>query len=384
MIIDIFAEKHTMRALWPYGEGKVCSQRKPAMGGPRLFMRMSIRRFASAIAAAGAVLAAVGLRGPKPGTSKSGGESRARQTFPPCPTYTGGPRRKVSSSKSSRPGTGRLAESSKGRRRKVAFKRIVKKEPKYQSAYPFRGVLKLGVAGIRLRPGRGGPDAGRQGEEAGRARKTPAAAEPQRPTRRSPSWASRLAKPPPPSRRPSAKIVTYNRLYFDFNHNGDLTDDKVVEAASRIQAIRWATPRRNRISVPVSADRRHDRRRRDQAGLFLLPRRDMPCSSPNNCSYVSVSLSCGRLPRRRHHPGRASGTTSSCWTSTATGVSTTRCKIAENIHMAQRATLSRAGRHAVDRSQAEPTDFDSPYDRRPAITATTSPRWSPSTAAATI
>ena len=25
-------------------------------------------------------------------------------------------------------------------------------------------------------------------------------------------------------------MPVYDRLYFDFNHNGDLTDDKVIEA----------------------------------------------------------------------------------------------------------------------------------------------------------
>jgi hypothetical protein len=42
--------------------------------------------------------------------------------------------------------------------------------------------------------------------------------------------ADRLFQSLAPAARPTLDAITYNRLYFDFNHNGDLTDDKVVEA----------------------------------------------------------------------------------------------------------------------------------------------------------
>jgi hypothetical protein len=94
-----------------------------------------------------------------------------------------------------------------------AFKRIVKKEPKYQSENPFRGIAKLG----------------------------------------SQQFAFVLDVPPPPSndKKPDAKkekkeekndSVAVNatagpqaigRLYFDLNNNGDLTDDKVIEAEAK-------------------------------------------------------------------------------------------------------------------------------------------------------
>ena len=84
-----------------------------------------------------------------------------------------------------------------------AFRRIVHKEPKYQSASPIRGVVKLGSQEFAFAldsvspPTDGKPD---------REKTAPA---------------------------PASNVLDaagYNRLYFDFNHNGDLTDDKVVEA----------------------------------------------------------------------------------------------------------------------------------------------------------
>ena len=54
-----------------------------------------------------------------------------------------------------------------------AFKRIVKKEPKYQSEYPFRGVVKLGsqeyafALDVAAPARRQGQEAGRQGQVAG-------------------------------------------------------------------------------------------------------------------------------------------------------------------------------------------------------------------------
>lgn len=84
----------------------------------------------------------------------------------------------------------------------AAFKRIIKKEPKYQTANPFRGTVTLG----------------------------------------SQPYAFALDAIPQPSKekkgdaekKKEAKAksagMTFNRLYFDANHNGDLTDDKPLDA----------------------------------------------------------------------------------------------------------------------------------------------------------
>jgi len=99
----------------------------------------------------------------------------------------------------------------------AAFKRIVKKEPKYRSEHPFRGVLKLG----------------------------------------SQEYAFALDSIPPPAKKAKAEdkntkkarksksdkaaaSVAFNRLYFDLNHNGDLSDDKPIDAAKEEGARRWA------------------------------------------------------------------------------------------------------------------------------------------------
>jgi len=86
-----------------------------------------------------------------------------------------------------------------------AFPKVVKKEPeKYESERPFRGVAKLGSQqfGFVL-------DA------------QPAKAE------------SESSK----SDAKESKPEGYGRLLFDYNHNGDLTDDKVVEANPPPQGI---------------------------------------------------------------------------------------------------------------------------------------------------
>ena len=102
-----------------------------------------------------------------------------------------------------------------------AFKRIVKKEPKYQSENPFRGVVKFGsqeyAFALDTAPA---PKARKPGakETAVKAKAKPAAN----------SEAARPGKTPAKQAVP-VTAFSYNRLYFDFNRNGDLTDDKVVE-----------------------------------------------------------------------------------------------------------------------------------------------------------
>ena len=132
-----------------------------------------------------------------------------------------------------------------------AFTKIVKKESKYVSESPFRGVAKLG------------------GQE----------------------YAFALDVK-------DAKSKGYNRLYFDFNHNGDLTDDKVDRGRAG-RADRWHTLR----LVRVPAGRRDDRRstgRRSITAFFLSG------YSQYGRRRFQVRLRLaqrGRLPRGRHHAG---------------------------------------------------------------------------------
>jgi hypothetical protein len=101
----------------------------------------------------------------------------------------------------------------------AAFKKLVKKEPKYQSECPFRGVAKLGTQEYIFALDASAPpepkDAKLDKEKVKTEPKANSAID---------KLKEKLSKEPVP-----LKPVLYNRLYFDFNHNGDLTDDKVIE-----------------------------------------------------------------------------------------------------------------------------------------------------------
>ena len=84
-----------------------------------------------------------------------------------------------------------------------AFSDIVEKEPEYVSEHPFRAVARLGS---------------RQYAFVLDAKPAQSEEEAEKPE-------SELEKPETKTPEP----IRYERLYFDFNHNGDLTDDEVLE-----------------------------------------------------------------------------------------------------------------------------------------------------------
>lgn len=103
-----------------------------------------------------------------------------------------------------------------------AFKKIVNKEPKYESEYPFRGVAKLGTQQY-LFVLDATPEKPKADEKKAAAEKTkPAADAEKKEAEKSAAAPAKKAETP--------KAIRYDRLYFDANRNGDLTDDKVVEA----------------------------------------------------------------------------------------------------------------------------------------------------------
>jgi len=84
------------------------------------------------------------------------------------------------------------------------FSKVIKKEPaKYQTDKPFRGVVKLGSQHFGFVLDTAAEDKDDKGKE-------------------------KEKKPSGNTRK--FEIVRYNRLLFDLNHNGDLTDDEVIEA----------------------------------------------------------------------------------------------------------------------------------------------------------
>lgn len=246
-----------------------------------------------------------------------------------------------------------------------AFKRIVKKEPKYQSEYPFRGVLKLGSQefGFALDAAAPAPDAKAKKPDAKAkkpdARKTvakPATEPPEDIEAFSPldKLLGALAGEEPAKPAVPVKVLSYNRLYFDFNHNGDLTDDKVVELSP------------NRIGYPPQYQR------------FEFPRIDVTIdvegtkldysfylegyaySSPGDCN-VSIQVSSAvcregdiTLKGKRHHLVLLDYNSN--------GRFDDEIKISENIHMAGGQLYPEQGDVLLIDPKVDGTSFDSPYN----------------------
>ena len=114
---------------------------------------------------------------------------------------------------------------------RAEFAQVISKEPdKYESAYPFRGVVELGSQkfGFVLDAKPGSSTAA---EEKDRPN-TPAVPAPQR----------------------------YQRLFLDANHNADLTDDPVIEAPERggsspiVSNFRYASYQFPQIDLTIDAE----------------------------------------------------------------------------------------------------------------------------------
>jgi len=122
------------------------------------------------------------------------------------------------------------------------FKEIVKKEPKYESDCPFRGVAKFGTQEYAFALDEAVPESEKkkaESEDKDSKSKDDNAKPDDKETKSKPakslagSLLSALSSSDQEAEAPNQpKAVAYNRLYFDANHNGDLTDDKVIEAAS--------------------------------------------------------------------------------------------------------------------------------------------------------
>jgi hypothetical protein len=106
----------------------------------------------------------------------------------------------------------------------AAFKRIVKKEPKYVSKHPFRGVAKLGSQQYAFALDTSAPaqPEAKPEKEKGKTKATKSEESALA------KLTGKLAKVAPPT-----KLAPYDRLYFDFNRNGDLTDDGVIKTEGK-------------------------------------------------------------------------------------------------------------------------------------------------------
>ena len=144
-----------------------------------------------------------------------------------------------------------------------AFKRIVKKEPaEYACKHPFRGVAKLGSHEYAFVL-----DAAPPKPEPKEKASKPGAGDAKSKEEAKPAAKAGLlevlgrammgeSEARPPVRR--GRAIVYSRLYFDVNRNGDLTDDKVIEAepgsVARSASADYANCRFPRVDLTVDAD----------------------------------------------------------------------------------------------------------------------------------
>ncbi|MGO9110250.1 MAG: hypothetical protein ACLP9L_13580 [Thermoguttaceae bacterium] len=241
-----------------------------------------------------------------------------------------------------------------------AFKRIVRKEPKYQSDNPFRGVVKLGsqefAFALDVAAAKEKQAVAKQATEKG-------ATEPAEATT---GKATTGEKPSANSEKPAAKPTSvksfsYNRLYFDFNHNGDLTDDKVVEITADSKQL---------SSVLLSAAMSYER--------FKFPRIDVTINvegtkldyslylegyayaSSNSCNVmVSANSAVCRegditLEGKRHHVVLLDDNSN--------GRFDDENKISGNIHLASGQLYAEPGDMLLIDPKAGESASDSPYD----------------------
>jgi hypothetical protein len=117
-----------------------------------------------------------------------------------------------------------------------AFSEIVTKEPQYAAQHPFRGVAKLGSQEFAFVLDSKSPETEPEDEPEPEEAETES-------IRRRLNLARRQA-------------VGYSRLYFDLNHNGDLTDDGVIEAESESQFSSGTYVRNHfpRVDLTIDAD----------------------------------------------------------------------------------------------------------------------------------
>jgi len=246
-----------------------------------------------------------------------------------------------------------------------AFKRIVTKEPKYASDHPYRGVVKFGTQEFAFALDAVPPPD---------AKKPEGKTTPEKTATKTPSLVAAIsaaiveaavpggtATAGSPLANPAlTKDFAYNRLYFDSNRNGDLTDDKLIEIT--------ADSRRAAMSMP--------------AGMAYRPF-EFPCidltidvdgtkidhsffingyanSSANNCTVmVSFSSATCRegditLDGKQHHLVLIDFNSN--------GRFDDKIRIPENVRMASGQIYAELGDVLLVDPQLGATASDSPYD----------------------
>ncbi len=149
----------------------------------------------------------------------------------------------------------------------AAFKRIVKKEPAYQSKHPFRAVVHLGSQqyAFALDVVPAAAKEAKEGDKKKGAEKT------------------KKEEKPKAEKKSASAPTTFNRLFFDLNHNGDLTDDKPLEArpqrGPQVWGVGFEFPRLDVVLDDAGAKRDYS--------LFLEGQR---FGGARSFSYVIISM----------------------------------------------------------------------------------------------
>lgn len=138
------------------------------------------------------------------------------------------------------------------------FADVIEKEPeKYQAEYPIRGVIKLGsqdfgyVLDTSVKA-----EADEEEEKDEKEEKKEEDAKKEESGSLLSSLAKMLTGEKSKKKAQAFKTVPYDRLYFDFDHDGDLTDEKVIEAESTRTANsgNYVATSFSRIDVPIEID----------------------------------------------------------------------------------------------------------------------------------
>lgn len=128
------------------------------------------------------------------------------------------------------------------------FRRVVKKEPKYACLAPFRGVARLGTAEY-------------------------------------------------PFALDAAKQSAYNRLYFDLNGNGDLTDDKPVSATEAEGSSAFSRSQFPRVDLKIEVDGASA----DYAFLLSAMRRQGGQEAYTSVSLYGAAVREGEITQGKKH-----------------------------------------------------------------------------------
>ncbi len=141
------------------------------------------------------------------------------------------------------------------------FADIIKKEPgSYRAEYPIRGTVKLGslifgfVLDTSVEP--------KKNEEAAQAKSEPSGQQKESKADQSGGLLSTLSewltgkKKEEPKKAAAFRPVPYDRLYFDSDHDGDLTDEQIIEADStrNANANSYFSTSFPRMDVPIEID----------------------------------------------------------------------------------------------------------------------------------